>query len=43
LLDGALEVDSAPGRGTRIVASVPLLAPARIIATSESTGSERHI
>ncbi len=39
LVDGALEIDSAPGRGTRVIASVPLLAPARAAASSETTAT----
>ncbi|MBK9979517.1 MAG: sensor histidine kinase [Gemmatimonadetes bacterium] len=39
LVDGALEIESAPGRGTRVIASVPLLAPARTAASSETTAT----
>ncbi|MCC6928769.1 MAG: sensor histidine kinase [Gemmatimonadaceae bacterium] len=39
LVDGALGIDSAPGRGTRVIASVPLLAPARAAASSETTAT----
>lgn len=39
LVDGALEIESAPGRGTRVIASVPLLAPARAAASSETTAT----
>jgi signal transduction histidine kinase len=39
LLDGALEVESAPGRGTRIVARVPLVANARGVVSAEPAGT----
>ncbi len=39
LLDGALDVESAPGRGTRIVARVPLVANARGVVSAESAGT----
>ncbi len=39
LVSGILEIDSAPGRGTRIVASVPLLAPASAGAPGEAAGT----
>ncbi|MCC6773946.1 MAG: sensor histidine kinase [Gemmatimonadaceae bacterium] len=39
LLDGALEIESAPGRGTRITARVPLLARTNAQVTSASAGT----
>jgi signal transduction histidine kinase len=39
LVDGALEIESAPGRGTRVMASVPLLVPAGTAASSETTAT----
>jgi len=39
LVRGALEVDSAPGRGTRVVASVPLTAPVTAMAASDVSGT----
>lgn len=42
LVNGTLEVDSAPGRGTRIVASVPLLAPASAVVPGEAAVTQRY-
>lgn len=42
LLNGMLEVDSAPGRGTRIIASVPFLAPASAVVPGEAAGTNRN-
>lgn len=39
LVKGTLEVDSAPGSGTRIIASVPLLAPASAVVPGEAAGT----
>lgn len=39
LVDGTLEVDSAPGRGTRVIARVPLHVPAHAAGTSGASAA----
>lgn len=39
LVNGTLEVDSAPGRGTRIIASVPLPAPVEAVVPGDVAGT----
>ncbi|HMN08559.1 MAG TPA: sensor histidine kinase [Gemmatimonadaceae bacterium] len=41
LVNGTLEVDSAPGRGTRIIASIPHHAPSAAVVPGEAAGTQR--